>query len=83
MIWYPVGNRFQLFDIEKDPHELNELSASPEYKSVLEELKSTMIGELWGSDLGKWIDNGKLAGEPEVEFVKKPNRTLLGQRGWR
>ncbi len=83
LIWYPIGNRFQLFDIEKDPQELNELSASPEYNSVLEELKNLMIEELWGSDLERWTKNGQLTGESDREFTPQPNRTLLAQRGWR
>jgi arylsulfatase A-like enzyme len=83
LIWYPVGNRFQLFDLSSDPEEQNDLSERPECSELLGELKNAMLGELWGSDLEKWVRNGKLAGEADQPFTPSPNRGLLGQRGWR
>jgi hypothetical protein len=62
---------------------MHDLSPVPESGALLAELKSRLLGELWGSDLEKWVENGELVGEPDRTFVSNPNRTLLGQRGWR
>jgi arylsulfatase A-like enzyme len=83
LIWYPVGNRFQLFDLVKDPNEMHDLSALAKSKNLLAELKTRLLSELWGSDFEQWVRDGKLVGEPDRKFVPGPNRSLLGQRGWR
>lgn len=83
LIWYPVGNRFQLFDLTRDPQELTDLSALSDRSGLLAELKTKMLGELWGDDLGKWVRNGELVGVPDQPFPPPPNRGLIGQRGWR
>lgn len=82
LIWYPVGNRFQLFELKNDPQECHDLFAKAKYQENLDHLKSLMIENLYGSDL-KWVKNGQLAGEPDKEFQPLPNRGLSGQRGWR
>ncbi len=39
LIWYPDVDAFLLFDINKDPKELEDLSSNPEYAGVLRTLK--------------------------------------------
>ena len=82
LIWYPAGNRTQLFDLAGDPAEMNDLAANPEYAPVLERLTQLLIAELYGSDLD-WIRDGELVGVPEPAYTEQPNRGLSGQRGWR
>ena len=37
MVYYAVGNRFQLFDMQEDPDELHDLAGDPAYADVLAE----------------------------------------------
>ncbi|MCG8510576.1 MAG: sulfatase-like hydrolase/transferase, partial [Rhodospirillales bacterium] len=46
LIYYPVGNVFQLFDITNDPKEMNDLSASPDHAEILDKLTRLLIAEL-------------------------------------
>ena len=82
LIWYPVGNRLQLFDLEADPQELHDLSAASNLVAVRDRLCQLLIDELYGTDLS-WLQGGKLVGEPDRAFAHAPNRGLSGQRGWR
>ncbi|MBI2441231.1 MAG: sulfatase-like hydrolase/transferase [Lentisphaerae bacterium] len=82
LIWYPVGNRFQLFDLARDPRELRDLADDPTLVDVRKRLTTLLAEHLYGSDL-KWVRQGELVGEPEKTFVPSPNRGLLSQRGWR
>ena len=82
LIWYPVGNHFQLFDLEKDPMECNDLSQNKKLSGVKDNLSEILLSELYGND-EKWIKKGKLVGEPNKPCVQPSQRNLLGQRGWR
>jgi len=82
LIWYPVGNRVQLFDLDNDPCEMRDLAPDPEFAEVRERLASLLASHCYGSDL-QWMEDGKLAGEREKDFRPAPNRGLSGQRGWR
>lgn len=42
LIFYPPIERYQLFDIHKDPWELTDLSAHHEFSSILEEMKGRL-----------------------------------------
>ena len=64
LIWYPVGNRLQLFDVDRDPMEMSDLAADPAHAGVLEDLTRRLLGELYGSD-ERWVQDGRLAGEPD------------------
>jgi len=39
LLWYPKPKRFQLFDLARDPWELDNLAERPEHQSRLEQLK--------------------------------------------
>jgi arylsulfatase A-like enzyme len=83
LIYYPVGNRRQLFDIEADPRECDDLAGEPAHGAVLAELEKLLVGELYGEDLA-WLKEGKeLVGLPEVEYVPAPDRNMRNQRGLR
>jgi len=80
LIYYPIGNRRQLFDLERDPHELEDLAGSSKHADVLERLTAALVREMHGSD-ARWITDGALTGEPDREIEPQANRGLLLQRG--
>ena len=82
LIWYPVGNRLQLFDVDNDPQEMQDLSGAPDYADIRVRLTELLVENLYGCDLD-WVQDGKLIGTPDKEFVPAPNRNLNAQRGWR
>ncbi|MHB0935080.1 MAG: sulfatase-like hydrolase/transferase [Armatimonadota bacterium] len=82
LIYYPVGNCFQLFNLADDPHELTDLSADPAHAAIREELAKLLIDHLYGSDL-EWVKDGALIGLPDIPYAPAPNRSLSAQRGWR
>ena len=82
LIYYPVGNRIQLFDLVEDPDEMRDLADEPAYQPVLHELTELLIAHLYGADL-EWVQEGRLVGTPAPAFRPGPNRGLTGQRGWR
>ena len=82
MIYYPVGNQTQLFDIENDPREIHNLAGDPVYAAELAALTSLLLENLYGSDLD-WVRNGKLVGLPDREFQPGPIQYRCGQRGIR
>lgn len=80
MIWYPVGNHFQLFDLENDPHEMTDLASDPSYDAKLKDLKKRLSQEMYGTDK-KWLDGDLIVGEPGRSFRPGPNRGLSLTRG--
>jgi hypothetical protein len=80
LIYYPVGNYRQLFDLEADPQELIDLSASADHADTLTQLTDLLIGQLYGGDEA-WVQNGRLVGLPDHEFQPGPNKGLSSQRG--
>jgi len=82
LIYYPVGNKLQLFNLKEDPLETNELSSDEKYKGILEHLKGHLVENLYGDDV-EWVRNGELTGLLDTAFTQRPNRGLSSQRGWR
>jgi arylsulfatase A-like enzyme len=80
LIYYPCGNHTQLFDLDADPNETNNLAECPEHAGIKAQLVKTLIGELYGTDLD-WLQNGELIGLPDEPFQPGPNRDLTIQRG--
>jgi len=80
LIYYPAGNRVQLFDLEEDPAELTDFAESPEHTETRERLEGVLIAELYGGD-EEWVEDGKLVGLAGEELTPGPNRGLSGQRG--
>ena len=77
-----LAQRFHLFDLESDPHEMHDLSDDPKCRDTRERLAGLLAGNLYGKDLD-WVDKGRLVGEPDKRFEPTPHRGLSGQRGWR
>jgi hypothetical protein len=80
LIYYAAGNCLQLFDLENDPQESNDLAAVEEYESICRRLEERLIGELYGGDV-EWVRDGELVGLPDGGVKSGPNRQLSGQRG--
>ena len=84
LIYYPVGNRSQLFDLVEDPDEMRDVADDPDYAKVRAELTELLKDQLYGSDLD-WLDHEELVGVPDLEQTPrpKPDRGMGNQRGWR
>ena len=80
LIYYPIGNRTQLFDLHDDPEELVDLSESADHTPERERLTHAMMEEFHGSDLDL-VKDGVLVGAADLEYESKPNRGLSTQRG--
>lgn len=83
LIYYPAGNRCQLFDLQADPHELTDLAAAPagpEAGAMLARLQRLLIEQLHGGDRA-WVRAGELVGVPDPAYRAGPNKGLSGQRG--
>ena len=80
LIYYATGNCFQLFDLEADPQEMNDLSEAEAYAPLRQRLTALLRDELYGSD-EEWLHDGELVGLPERECQPVENRELSGQRG--
>jgi arylsulfatase len=80
LIYYPAGNRRQLFDLQDDPQETRDLSESAAHAGVRDELLQLLQSELYGSDLD-WVKGGRLEGLPDYEVPPRVNRSLSNQRG--
>ncbi|MBM3933093.1 MAG: DUF4976 domain-containing protein [SAR202 cluster bacterium] len=84
LIYYPTGNRFQLFDMLNDPDEMQDMSDNPAFADIRESLVNVLKGRLYGQDLRYLDASGNLVGEPEPADDSGPSeRALGGQRGWR
>lgn len=80
LIYYPVGNAIQLFNLREDPRERLDRSADESVGKVRDELKNLLIRELYGNDTS-WVQDGVLVGVPEKTFTSSQDFTLSGQRG--
>jgi arylsulfatase A-like enzyme len=82
LIYYPVGNQAQLFDIANDPRETRDLAGDTGHADTLNRLKERLVKNLYGEDLN-WLKNGELVGLPARQYVPAPSRAMRGQRGLR
>ena len=84
LIYYPVGNRFQLFDLQEDPNELRDVADDPGYSEVRTRLTGLLRQRIYGSDL-EWVKDGELLGLPEPELTEGYfyNPTFSNVRGHR
>jgi len=80
LIYYPVGNTVQLFDVEADPREGRDLSGLAEHAGTLADMTAKLIAELYGGDEA-WAQDGQLVGLANRTFKPGPNRGLASQRG--
>ena len=84
LIYYPVGHRVQLFDLQTDPDELHDLVDDAGYAGVRDHLIGLLKERLYGSDLD-WLKEGELVGLPEPELTDDYfyNPTMGNARGYR
>ncbi|MDY4611122.1 MAG: sulfatase-like hydrolase/transferase [Sphaerochaetaceae bacterium] len=67
LIYYPVGNIFQLFDLKHDPMELNDLADDPACRDTRDCLAQKLIEHLYGSDVC-FVKEGELVGLPQKKY---------------
>ena len=82
LIYYPVGNRAHLFDLEADPRETKDLATDPAHAEELASLVDLLLENLHGSDF-EWVQDGKLTGLPDRDVGPISCKPLTGQRGLR
>lgn len=83
LIYYPAGNRVQLFDLHDDPDETRDLADNPAHAETRERLTNVLIDEMYDTD-EHFINGGQLVGVPEIDVPDQPPaRNMLNQRGWR
>lgn len=80
LIYYPTGNRVQLFDLNEDPHELDDLAEDDASVGVRDRLLGHLTDELYGDDC-EWLRDGRLVGLPNRPYKGRADRGLANQRG--
>ncbi len=82
LVWYPAGNRVQLFDLEHDPTELRDQAQDPAHASTRARLEAALAEAAWGVDRERgWVRDGRLVGFDPGPWTPTPDRSLSGQRG--
>lgn len=80
LIWYPGGQKVQLFDLQNDPMECHDLADDALHAVRREALERELLAQLHGSDL-QWVQDGRLVGYAGDGRRNAPDRQLSGQRG--
>lgn len=86
LIRYPQVNETQLFDLQKDPHELNNLAAKPEYAARLKEMLTLLADAqkqcgdtcpltVANPKPAKWSPPAELPGKAEQKGAAKKAKT--------
>ena len=82
LIWYPAGNHKQLFDLDQDPHELNDLIGEAGCAEVADRLEKGLAAHCYGKDVEEgWVKADALVGYDPGPYEPKPDRTWSAQRG--
>lgn len=79
LIYYPVGNYLQLFDLDEDPEEINNLIGSTAHSDIIKKLKGYLIANLYKGD-ENWVKDGRLIGLENKEYEYSPSYGLTNQR---
>ena len=77
LIYYPYGNKIQIFDILQDKNELHDLSDKDEFKNVKEEMLIRLCSSLYGKDREEWIKNGKLVGLETPDYKERGDYNIV------
>ena len=80
--WYNEGNIEQLFDLERDPREQNNLAQDPNNKKLVGEWRERLIGVL-EEERSPDVKDGKLVSVPypEIDEKKLRSRNIFNPRG--
>ena len=82
LIWYPAGHRIQLFDLEVDPNETNDVAEDVAYAAIRGTLEDELAAHLYGKDVDAgWVRDGKLVGYDPGPYTPKSDRSFTAQRG--
>jgi len=82
LIWYPAGNIIQLFDLENDPQELNNIAGTAELSPVQIHLEAALAKACYGIDIeAGWVHEEKLIGYDPGPYHPKADRSFSAQRG--
>ena len=81
LIYYPYGNKFQLFNLEKDAAETHDCIGEPIYKEVVTTMKQYLKENLYGGDLN-WLQDDQFCGIPIGKMNQKIDFGLYNQRGY-
>jgi len=82
LIYYPVGNCLQLFDMHNDRQEIHDLASDPSYAQTLGRLSRLLGNALPEDEHTAWTQNGQLVGWPDAQRLNpRPNTGFSGQRG--
>jgi arylsulfatase A-like enzyme len=82
LIYYPVGNVTQLFDMLQDPRELHDLAGQAQLGDVQKKLTDLLIAGLSTPTERSWLSDGQLVGLPDAQpSPPRTNRPYSGQRG--
>jgi arylsulfatase A-like enzyme len=83
LVYYPVGNLRQLFDLQTDPEETKDLAGDADHAERLETLSGLLAAELARHESdARWVHDGELVGDSTIGFAEPgANRGLSGQRG--
>jgi N-sulfoglucosamine sulfohydrolase len=63
---YGKRPREELFDLQKDPHQMNNVAADPAYASALAELRQQLLGELKRTGDPRLVDDGRFFETPPM-----------------
>ncbi|MCG7311142.1 sulfatase-like hydrolase/transferase [Brachybacterium sp. ACRRE] len=80
LIYYPMGDVRQLFDVVEDPWDEHDLAGLPEYADDLERLSRSIAENAYGEDFA-WTDGKRLIGLEEDIASWPVDRGLSQQRG--
>ncbi|MFI5610344.1 sulfatase-like hydrolase/transferase [Amycolatopsis sp. NPDC051903] len=80
LIYYPVGNHVQLFDVGEDDRDRVDLAGDPAYAGLRDKLLGHLAEQLYGTD-AQWLRGGELVGLPDEDFSPVADRGLSQQRG--
>lgn len=81
LIYYPCGNKFQLFNLKKDPMESHDCIGEEGYEEISIRMKGYMKENFYGSDL-KWLKDEQICGFNPGEYSRKVDFGLYNQRGY-
>lgn len=78
--------KWELYDLRKDPHEINNVAGDPAYRGVLEELKEEMAE--WSEETGDFVPTkrtpdefDRVTGEPDHSVRKRPRPSKMDMFG--